>query len=100
MTLSVVIKQVISGINAREVEMKKPRPLGVNKSRAWVAGWDASITCGGNPYKRRDYAGAFNSGRLAGKRSNADDVRILNLMLSRIPPRRRPAGSVIQEELL
>ncbi len=52
-------------------------------SKAWVAGWDASITFGSNPYKRRDYARAFESGRLHGKRSNANDVEILNRMLGR-----------------
>lgn len=60
-----------------------------DKSRAWIAGWDASITFESNPYKRRDYARAFESGRLHGKRSNANDVRILNLMLSRRAERSR-----------
>ena len=52
-------------------------------SKAWIAGWDASITCASNPYKRSDYARAFERGRVAGKRSDDNDVRILNLMLSR-----------------
>jgi hypothetical protein len=52
-------------------------------SKAWVAGWDASITFESNPYKRSDYARAFESGRLHGKRSNANDVEILNRMLGR-----------------
>lgn len=67
--------------------MKAIRNGPPDRSKAWIAGWDASITCESNPYKRRDYAGAFESGRIAGKRSNSNDVRILNLMLSRRAPR-------------
>jgi hypothetical protein len=52
-------------------------------SLAWLAGWDASITGQANPYKRRDYASAFERGRIHGKRSDDEAVRILNLMLSR-----------------
>lgn len=52
-------------------------------SKAWIAGWDASITFESNPYKRRDYSAAFARGKDAGKRSSANDVRILKLMLLR-----------------
>jgi hypothetical protein len=62
-------------------------------SKAWIAGWDASITFESNPYKRRDYARAFESGRLHGKRSSSNDVRILNLMLSRVARRRSRSTS-------
>lgn len=63
--------------------MKPVRNGPPDTSKAWVAGWDASITFESNPYKRRDYSNAFNRGREAGKRSTADDVRMLKLMLSR-----------------
>lgn len=56
----------------------------VDTTRAWIAGWDASITFEGNPYKRREYVRAFESGKLHGKRSNANDVRILNRMLAQL----------------
>lgn len=75
--------------SARESDVRAVRNGPPDKSRAWIAGWDASITFESNPYKRRDYARAFESGRLHGKRSNANDVRILNLMLSRRAERSR-----------
>lgn len=59
-----------------------------NTDKAWVAGWDASLTFQtSNPYKRRDFANAFKRGREAGKRASPDDVRILKVRLSRIAKR-------------
>lgn len=56
-----------------------------NTDKAWVAGWDASLTFQtGNPYKRRDFADAFRRGLEAGKRADPDDVRILKVRLARI----------------
>lgn len=52
-----------------------------SKSRAWVAGWDASITFRTNPYKRRDFRAAFERGRTAGKASTPRDVAALHRML-------------------
>lgn len=53
--------------------------------KAWVAGWDASLTFRTvNPYKRRDFADAFRRGLDAGKRASSSDVRILKVRLTRL----------------
>lgn len=59
-----------------------------NTDKAWIAGWDASLTFRtGNPYKRRDFADAFRRGLEAGKRASSDDVRILKARLVRLGSR-------------
>lgn len=64
--------------------MSSYRPLGISSDKAWVAGWDASITGQSNPYKRRDYARHFQRGREAGVRSNDADVDQLKRRLARL----------------
>jgi len=60
-----------------------------HSDKAWVAGWDAGVIGKpGNPYKRADYKRWFDSGREAGKRSSDDDVRQLNLRVSRLQKRK------------
>lgn len=56
----------------------------IDTSKAWVAGWDASLSYTANPYKRRDYARAFERGREAGKRQSDEDVRLLKLKLAKL----------------
>ena len=54
--------------------------------KAWLAGWDAGICgrgSGANPYRRRPQVRAWEFGRVAGLRSNDDDVRILKLICNR-----------------
>ena len=55
----------------------RPRPLGHQTNKAWLAGWDAALveqSIHANPYKRRSQHRAWEAGRIAGQRSNADDV--------------------------
>jgi len=42
-------------------------------NKAWLTGWDAALV-EQNPYKRRSQHRAWEAGRIAGQRSNADDV--------------------------
>lgn len=55
----------------------------ISTDKAWIAGWDASLTYQACPYKRRDFIRAWERGRNAGKRASADDVRILQIKLHR-----------------
>lgn len=60
--------------------MTKWRPLGNHTNKAWLAGWDAGVvgfSFAANPYRRRPQAHAWEDGRLRGRRSNAEDVKIM-----------------------
>lgn len=59
--------------------------MGEKTDRAWVAGWDASLTCQGNPYKRAEFVRAFDRGKAAGRRATDEDVAILQRRLRRSP---------------
>jgi hypothetical protein len=61
--------------------MTKHRPLGVNTSKAWIAGWDASLTHERCPYIRREFVRAWERGREAGRRATAADVAVLKRKL-------------------
>ena len=50
--------------------------------KAWILGWDSSLTYKPNPYKRAPQRRAFDRGLAAGKRATAEDVQILNRMLA------------------
>lgn len=54
-----------------------------NFDKAWIAGWDASLTYQSCPYKRRDFMRAWERGRSAGMLSSAEDVRKLRIRLNR-----------------
>lgn len=54
-----------------------------NFDKAWIAGWDASLTHQSCPYKRRDFMRAWERGRFAGMRASDDDVRKLRIRLNR-----------------
>jgi hypothetical protein len=57
--------------------MKPHRPLGNPIKKAWIAGWDASLTYERNPYTRKPQHDAFVRGKKAGVRSSDEDVAIL-----------------------
>lgn len=53
------------------------RQLGNPTNKAWLAGWDAGIVghgAGVNPYRRKPQHGAWERGRVAGRRSDDHDV--------------------------
>lgn len=58
------------------------RALGISRSKAFIAGWDASITGASNPYSRKDYSRVFQMGKAAGLRSTDDDVALLKRYIS------------------
>lgn len=61
----------------------RQRRLGNPTAKAWIAGWDASITFERNPYRRRPQREAFERGRAAGLRSGDEDARQLMRRLGR-----------------
>lgn len=65
------------------------RALGNPTDRAWIAGWDASLTYTGNPYKRAPQLKAFDRGKAAGNRAGVEDVRRLKQCLTNVRCRTR-----------
>lgn len=54
----------------------KQRPLGNVIHKAWLAGWDASLTYAkDNPYTRQPQAKAFERGKAAGFRQGDGDIK-------------------------